>query len=236
VDRVGFPHNYRETFKQLYVFDNPQNRQIRVVWGNEIATQVLPSQPFFFPYGSVLLFEDYPAILDAQGNPALDADGRFLRGQLRQLFVMKKEPTFGEAYGQNRNGEWEYVAYRPDGTYSTPPQASASCAACHLEAGGARDFVFRAHLYFANASGGVPNGVMKHYTYVPDTIRVKAGSTVTIYNDDILNHTVTADDGSFDSGLLPGDASFTIKANQPGEIPFHCNRHSRMRGKIIVEP
>jgi len=92
------------------------------------------------------VFEDYPAVLDAAGEPQLDENGRFVRGPLRQIFVMRKEPGFGEDYKHLRNGEWEYVAYRPDGSYSTPPQNSGSCANCHLQAGQPRDWVFRSNL------------------------------------------------------------------------------------------
>jgi hypothetical protein len=59
---------------------------------------------------------------------------------------MRREKDFGKAYAINRAGEWEYVEYRPDGTYVTPPQKSATCAACHLKAGAERDFVYRGAL------------------------------------------------------------------------------------------
>jgi len=235
VDRVGFPQGYKDKFKLFYVFDNPQNRQIRAVYGNDIAASARPEYPFFFPYGSILLFEDYPARLDAEGNPVLDENGRFIREALRTIFVMRKEPGFGEEYQQLRNGEWEYVAYRPDGSYATMPQNSGSCAQCHLLAGQPRDWVFRSAMYFQQSTGAVPDLVAQHYRYLPNTVRVKAGSTVTIYNDDELDHTFSADDRSFDSGVLHTGASFTVKATQTGEINFHCNIHSRMRGKIVVE-
>src|ERR1700730_10052491 len=76
VDRIGFPQDYRTTFKQIYVFDNDANRQVRVVWANGIAQTADPTQPVNFPYGSILLFESYPALLDSDGNPTLDENGR----------------------------------------------------------------------------------------------------------------------------------------------------------------
>src|SRR6476660_861886 len=79
-DRIGFPTNYKTTFKQLYVLDNTQNQQVRAIWANDIAQTVDPSQPWNFPYGSILLFEDYPSIADANGNPTLDENGRFVKG------------------------------------------------------------------------------------------------------------------------------------------------------------
>ena len=90
-DRIGFPANYKTTFKQMYALDNTQNQQIRVIWANDIAQTVDPAQPWNFPYGSILLFEDYPIVPDADGNPTRDAEGRFVRGDLRTIFAMKKD-------------------------------------------------------------------------------------------------------------------------------------------------
>jgi hypothetical protein len=59
---------------------------------------------------------------------------------------MRREIGFGEAYGSNRSGEWEFVEYKPDGSYITPPAKSAACAECHIKAGPRRDFVYKAAL------------------------------------------------------------------------------------------
>src|SRR5712691_12072953 len=75
VDRVGFPAGYRDTFTKLYPFDNFQNRQIRVVWGNSVAAAVDPGTPWNFPYGSSILFESYTVQQDASGEPILDGSG-----------------------------------------------------------------------------------------------------------------------------------------------------------------
>jgi hypothetical protein len=60
------------------------------------------------------------------------------------MHVMRREKDFGQAYGSKRSGEWEYVEYRADGSYITPPQKSASCAECHIKAGPEKDFVYNA--------------------------------------------------------------------------------------------
>src|SRR5690242_7547493 len=78
VDRVGFPTNYQTTFKKLYTLDNNQNRQIRVIWANDVAQTVDPTQPWNFPYGSVLIFESYAPKLNDTGDPVLDDNGRFV--------------------------------------------------------------------------------------------------------------------------------------------------------------
>ncbi|PYS07303.1 MAG: hypothetical protein DMG12_00970 [Acidobacteria bacterium] len=249
VDRVGFPAGYKDTFKLFYVFDNYQNRQIRKVYGNAISASVKAGETFNFPYGSVILFESWSVREDASGEPVLDEQGRFIQVNLTTLFVMRKEKGFGEDYKELRNGEWEYVAYRPDGTYSTPPTGTGSCALCHLTGGslnlssisrpnGANwDYVFRPDLYLSGGSGAVPKGVLQHYVFVPSTIHAQPGETVTVYNSDQLLHRIVADDGSFDTGVMNPGASFTIKAGAPGTtVAYHCTLHSRMKGKVVVDP
>jgi plastocyanin len=77
---------------------------------------------------------------------------------------------------------------------------------------------------------------MQNYSFVPKTIHVKAGSTLTLYNDDQLVHTVFADDGSFNSDFLGTGGSFTMKFDTPGAVPIHCSLHARMKAMIIVDP
>ncbi|MDE3088982.1 MAG: cupredoxin domain-containing protein [Chloroflexota bacterium] len=74
------------------------------------------------------------------------------------------------------------------------------------------------------------------WTFDPQALTVRVGDTVTWTNMGSLVHTVTADDGSFDSGNLnPGDSwSFTfVKA---GTFAFHCTPHPWMKGTITVQP
>jgi len=247
-DRVGFPAGYKDTFKLFYVFDNYQNRQIRAVYGNSIAASVDPAQPFNFPYGSIILFESYTVQEDANGEPILDRNGRFIPNVFNQIFVMRKERGFGADYKELRNGEWEYVAYRPDGTYATTPANSGSCALCHLTGGsltltaqsrnvGAQwDYVFRPDLYFSKGSGAVPDGVLQHYVFVPSTVHARPGQTVTIYNSDQLLHRIVADDGSFDTGVMTPGSSFSVNAGELGTITsFHCVLHSRVKGQVIAD-
>ena len=251
VDRVGFPANYQSTFVKLYTFDNFQNRQIRVTWANPIAASVRPANVYNFPYGSIILFESYSVQEDANGEPLLDSNGRFMPNKLTTIFVMRKEQGFGVDYGLIRNGEWEYVAYNPDGTTSTPPSATGSCAACHLSGASATavainantvdlgaqwDYVFRPDLYFGSGTGAVPTGTMDHYVFIPNTIHAKPGQVVTVYNKDQLLHHIVADDNSFDTGVLNPGGSFTVTAGTAGTtISYHCTLHSRMKGSIVVD-
>lgn len=65
---------------------------------------------------------------------------------------------------------------------------------------------------------------------------VAPGEEVTFRNDDSTAHTVTADDGAFDTGPVAAGETATFTApDGPGEIPFHCDIHPSMTGTLTVE-
>jgi plastocyanin len=79
----------------------------------------------------------------------------------------------------------------------------------------------------------------------PTTIDVTAGTTVVWDNAGLGQHTVTSDDGLFDSGqdksqwLNPGQ-TFSFTLTQAGTYPYHCALHGAaggigMSGTIVVE-
>jgi plastocyanin len=78
----------------------------------------------------------------------------------------------------------------------------------------------------------------------PDTLTVKAGSTLLVANVGGKPHTFTADDGSFDSGVVaPGAEGGRFAGNnasvvltKPGTYRFHCDVHPQaMTGVVTVE-
>lgn len=237
VDRVGFPKDYKD-WTVLYVFDRPDNRQIRTGYVNDMAATVKNGGQSNYPYESVVVMEAVNALRDAAGNAVLDENGRFIPdpAAVPTVNVMRKGKGFGADYGPLRNGEWEYVAFRPDGTYTTPPQNSANCANCHLQAGLGKDYVFRASMRFNGASGAVPDGAIKNYKFLPTTMRVKAGAWVNIYNDDVIEHNLADDTpGGGVTERIKGGSSLTLKFDSPGEFNYHCAIHPNMKGTIIVE-
>ena len=236
IDRVGFPADYKN-WTVMYIFDRPDNKSVRTVYANEQGLTI--DNLGQYPYGAIIAMETWRSLQDAAGTPILDERGRFQKDPAAtpNLFVMRKERGFGVDYGENRNGEWEYVAYRPDGTFQTAPQNSFACAVCHLQAGQSKDWVFRGGLHFNNASGSVPYGTIQHYRFVPDLLSAKADGTITIYNDDVIEHTF-ADVGDSTWGpihIKPGSSITITFPNQTGEFNFRCTLHANMRGKVIVE-
>jgi plastocyanin len=58
---------------------------------------------------------------------------------------------------------------------------------------------------------------------------------MTIADGDDEPHTVTADDGSFDSGSFDKAAPGTLLAPKtPGVYPVHCTIHPSMHGTLTV--
>ncbi len=76
-----------------------------------------------------------------------------------------------------------------------------------------------------------------NFAFTPQTIKVKAGGTITFTNKDTTNHSFTADDTkSFDSGVIGNNQTKTVTApSKPGEYPFHCTLHPNMTGTLVVE-
>jgi plastocyanin len=70
--------------------------------------------------------------------------------------------------------------------------------------------------------------------FEPGTHDVSIGDVVTWVNAGELPHTVTAGDGSFDSGFLMTGEGYSITASSPGRIDYFCTIHPGMVGAINV--
>jgi plastocyanin len=68
----------------------------------------------------------------------------------------------------------------------------------------------------------------------PDDTKVAKGDTVVWTNRMNMNHTVTADNGEFDSGPFGKDKSFSQVFNTAGAFAYHCEIHEEMVGKVTV--
>ena len=77
--------------------------------------------------------------------------------------------------------------------------------------------------------------VIKDFRYVPMSLTVKAGTTVTWINMDDEPHVVASDTGLFRSGALDTNETYSFKFDKPGTYQIHCSIHPRMVGTIVVE-
>lgn len=84
--------------------------------------------------------------------------------------------------------------------------------------------------------------ICKNNKFVPDTLTVKVGTTVTWVNQDGYIHTVTSGtspsdrSGLFDSGNLNGGETFSFTFDKAGTYDYFCIPHFSlgMIGKIMV--
>lgn len=75
---------------------------------------------------------------------------------------------------------------------------------------------------------------IQNFAYVPPTITVVTGATITWTNDDEAPHTVTANDESFESSLLNQGGTYQLVAPAPGTYQYHCEVHPFMAGTLTV--
>jgi plastocyanin len=97
------------------------------------------------------------------------------------------------------------------------------------------------------ASGAATVGVaIEDSQFVPPTVTVTVGDTVTWTDNGISPHSVTADDGTFDSSpgcpgtCLANGETFSHAFATPGTFAYHCRIHGAsggigMSGVVIVQ-
>jgi hypothetical protein len=90
--------------------------------------------------------------------------------------------------------------------------------------------------YWDGYSGGPRHGqvVVGGMAYNPPEVHSRAGDPVLwLFQDGGIPHTVTADNGSFDSGQKIND-EYQLRFHHPGSYSYHCAIHPEMRGRVII--
>src|SRR5437660_1487384 len=72
--------------------------------------------------------------------------------------------------------------------------------------------------------------------FQPGTINVPPGTIIRFVNYGRHTHTVTARDGTWDSGDLPPGANYSGQFTYPGTYYIYCRHHTKekMQGTIVV--
>ena len=73
----------------------------------------------------------------------------------------------------------------------------------------------------AAASGSV---TIADFSFTPGTITINQGDTVTWVNNGPTPHSATANDGSFNTGILEGRPAGSHTFNQAGTFAYFCSR------------
>jgi plastocyanin len=75
-----------------------------------------------------------------------------------------------------------------------------------------------------------------NFAFLPATLTVTPGTTVTWKNEDDSPHRIGDKNGTFKSAALDTDDTFSHTFAAPGEHPYICTIHPYMVGKIVVKP
>jgi plastocyanin len=86
----------------------------------------------------------------------------------------------------------------------------------------------------AGAQGKTTTVSIKNFAFNPPNATVAPGTTVTWVNNDQTAHTVTANNGAFDSGTLQPGQSYSFKFDKAGTYAYHCNIHPTMTATVTV--
>ncbi|HEV7421299.1 MAG TPA: cupredoxin family copper-binding protein [Mycobacterium sp.] len=73
-----------------------------------------------------------------------------------------------------------------------------------------------------------------NFAFVPATLTIKAGSTVTWTNKDEDPHTVVADGGTFRSQALSSGGTYSFTFPAAGTFDYVCSVHPFMHGSVEV--
>ncbi len=76
---------------------------------------------------------------------------------------------------------------------------------------------------------------IQNMAFSPATLTVKVGDKITWTNQDSVGHSATADDNSFDTGVLSQGQSESVTFSKAGTYTYHCSVHPNMKGTITVQ-
>jgi plastocyanin len=75
---------------------------------------------------------------------------------------------------------------------------------------------------------------LTNWHFEPAEVTIPAGSTVVWHNKGKEEHSVTADNKSFDSGWKPKGGNYQRTFTRPGTYAYHCAPHPWMKGVVRV--
>lgn len=82
---------------------------------------------------------------------------------------------------------------------------------------------------------GINEVIILNNTYDPTLIVVKVGTTVTWTNKENIKHSVTSDEGIFESGDMKKGNQYQFTFATAGYYFYHCSYHYGMKGTVLVK-
>ena len=75
---------------------------------------------------------------------------------------------------------------------------------------------------------------IQDFAFSPRTVEIRVGDTVRWTNRDSVAHSATAQNGSFDTGLLSDGESGSVRFTAAGTYRYICTPHPDMTGTVMV--
>src|SRR5687768_769001 len=86
----------------------------------------------------------------------------------------------------------------------------------------------------ALAAGKQVTVTIENLKFRPDPVTIDVGDTIVWTNNDDREHSVKADDGSFDSGALRTGKSFSRTFTKAGKYSYGSDPSPRTKGVVVV--
>jgi plastocyanin len=143
----------------------------------------------------------------------------------------------GVAYGPLLLGRLQ-VAHAQSNQTTAMTGSNATSMTGNMTSGNATSTSGGSSVSIAPGSSAPTNGKF----FVPDTLNVSTGATVTWTNDDTTLHTATsgspegggASGSEFDSSYLAAGKTFQHTFASAGTFDYYCTLHPFMTGKVVV--
>ena len=92
------------------------------------------------------------------------------------------------------------------------------------------------YVCIAVALPGETRATIDNFTFKPDTLTVRMGTTLVWENEDDIPHSIVEAQGKFRSAALDTGDTFSFTFDKVGAFDYFCGLHPFMKGKIVVTP
>jgi plastocyanin len=239
-EQIAFPQGY-DKWTRYAIVDRYDSKQYRELYTSaEAVKAVREGRPI--PDGTVIVMAIHGAKLDDKGAPQKDAQGRFIKHNLRGVTVMEKRKGWGASVPDEwRNGDWQYASFTHDGKPNAKANANIkNCFVCH-KPHEKQDFV----ISLASLAGKFPTGpvAMKSgmqdvnisgFSFGPAVVKVAPGQPITWTNADDSPHQVSVSGKPLRTAVLLKGQSASLTFDEAGTFGYICGLHPGMKGTVEV--
>jgi len=185
-----------------------------------------------------------PAIATAQGDAVPQAMVEANASDINSWNFAARVPVGGTITWSNQGSQGHSVT-SSDGSFDSGIVAPGTSATLEFDSPGVFAYVCTPHPWMKgtvvvsdDASSASTMAMVEGNTSDINTwgfaVSLSAGQSIRWVNLGSQAHTVTASDGSFDTGLVNPGASAQLEFDTPGVYAYSCSPHPWMKGNVAV--